>query len=207
MKLEVYTDGSATTKEKPGGYGWVIVIDGTFHSEGSGSLPNATNNDAEMEAAIVGLANLYQLNKHGVPFVDGDVFLVSDSQIVLGWLSGRFRFKQTIKNNKFETLMRLKKMMNVRGRWVEGHTGDEWNERCDKLAGIERKRAMGIEPSKRINRVKMLKEACDKMQSALEYIKSEVIILEQNHDFPRHDIEDRAIEALEHYAQIKEQIK
>ena len=39
MKVEVYTDGSATTKDKPGGYGWVIVIDGKFHSEGSGSLP------------------------------------------------------------------------------------------------------------------------------------------------------------------------
>ena len=40
-------------------------------------------------------------------------------------------------------------MMDVRGRWVEGHTGDEWNERCDKLAGLARKKAMGIEPKKK----------------------------------------------------------
>jgi ribonuclease HI len=161
MKIEVYTDGSATTKDKPGGYGWVIVIEGKFHSEGSGSIPNATNNDAELEAAIVGLANAYRLlpresiyelgNPKPVAEVitQGRVTLVSDSEIVLGWLSGRYRFKQTAKSNKYETLIRLKKMMSVEGRWVHGHTGDEWNERCDKLAGIARKKAMGIEPKKK----------------------------------------------------------
>ena len=56
MKIEVYTDGSATTSEKPGGWGYVIVIDGVKHSEGSGRMETATNNDAELEGAIMGLA-------------------------------------------------------------------------------------------------------------------------------------------------------
>ena len=55
MKIEVWTDGSATIATKPGGFGWVITLDGKFHSEGSGHLEKATNNDAELMASICGL--------------------------------------------------------------------------------------------------------------------------------------------------------
>lgn len=157
MKIEVYSDGSATTKDKPGGYGWVIVIDGKFHSEGSGGLPSATNNDMELEGAIMGLAHafkLYDSYRNGlmsgiVSGPDPSVTLVSDSQIVLGWLSGTFRFKQLDKQQKYFQFIRLKKMMNVVGRWVEGHSGDEYNERCDKLAGKIRDELMGRVPRKK----------------------------------------------------------
>ena len=61
MKIEVYSDGSATTADKAGGWGSVIVIDGALHKELSGHLESATNNDAELEAAIQGLAATYDL--------------------------------------------------------------------------------------------------------------------------------------------------
>ncbi len=169
MKIDVYSDGSATTKDKPGGYGWVIVIDGKFHSEGSGSLLNATNNDAELEAAIMGLANACGIVNNSLleEGLKHSVTLVSDSEIVLGWLTGRYRFKQTAKNNKYESFMRLKKMMNVQARWVEGHTGDEWNERCDKLAGTERRRAMGIEPKKKSSKSILMLKAIKEIDTIL----------------------------------------
>lgn len=158
MDIQVFTDGSATTRDKPGGFAWVITIDGKFHSEGSGSIPNATNNDAELEAAIMGLAHAYGIINNTIAKTES-VTLVSDSEIVLGWLSGRYRFKQAAKQHKYETFIRLKKMMNVQGRWVEGHAGDEWNERCDKLAGIERRRAMGIEPRKKSSKSTLMLKA------------------------------------------------
>lgn len=167
--IEVYTDGSATTRDKPGGYAWVIVIDGKFHSEGSGSIPNATNNDAELEAAVIGLANAWKINPHNLI-----VTLVSDSQIVLGWVSGRYRFKQLQKLHKYEAIQRLKTMMPIKTRWVEGHTGVEWNERCDKLAGAERDKAMGIVKKPRSNKSKNLKDACEKMREALQSIESHI---------------------------------
>lgn len=202
MKIEVYTDGSATTKDKPGGYGWVLIVDGKFHSEGSGSIPNATNNDAELEAAIVGLANAWKLFPRTEDYGNSwRVTLVSDSEIVLGWLSGRYRFKQTAKNNKYETLMRLKRMMSVEGRWVHGHTGDQWNERCDKLAGIQRKLAMGIEPKKRVDRSALLKKACKSMAETLQYIKQECEDLKRDKLFIRDDFIDKAEFALEDYAE------
>lgn len=139
MVIEVYTDGSATIATKPGGYGWVIVVDGTKHSEGNGHLEFATNNDAELEAAIQGLAAAFKLYMVEKPTVL-DVTLVSDSQIVLNWASGAHRFKQAAKMNKYNALRALVTKMLVKTRWVEGHSGDEHNERCDKLANLGRKK-------------------------------------------------------------------
>lgn len=141
MKIEVYADGSATIATKPGGYGWVIVQDGIKVQEGSGRIENATNNDAELEAAIMGLAYVLKmlspmLHKEGQ---EPHVELVSDSQIILGWANGTNRFKQKKKMQKFQALKFLMERLNAKTRWIKGHSGDEHNERCDKLAGWARK--------------------------------------------------------------------
>lgn len=145
MDFEVYTDGSATTKDKPGGWAYVIVKDGVKVTEGSGFSAGATNNDMELEAAIQGLAAAYKLldsisksELMTTPNPNFYVTLVSDSEIVLKWVTGEYRFKQQDKMKKFEQLMRLVKTMDVRTRWVEGHTGVEHNERCDELANEAR---------------------------------------------------------------------
>lgn len=152
MKIEVYTDGSATTSDKPGGYGWVLVVDGLKHGEGNGHMPNASNNDAELEAAIQGLISAYKLilsiprpDDALIPVVPPEVYLVSDSQLILGWASGQYKFKQVAKAEQFQKLRGLVARMQVKTRWVRGHSGDEHNERCDMLAneartGIENKK-------------------------------------------------------------------
>jgi ribonuclease HI len=61
MDFKVYTDGSATTKDKPGGWAYAIVKDGVKVTEGSGFSAGTTNNDMELEAAIQGLAAAYKL--------------------------------------------------------------------------------------------------------------------------------------------------
>lgn len=151
MKIEVYSDGSATIATKPGGYGWVLVIDGQKVDEGSGYMPLASNNDAELEAAIQGLAKVLKMRVDGqIPIGTHTVTLVSDSQIVLGWVSGMFRFKQKAKMQKYEQLMYLVRKLNVQTRWVEGHTGDEHNERCDTLANMARKGTDEEKPKKKL---------------------------------------------------------
>ena len=138
MKIEVYADGSATIATRPGGYGWVIVQDGVKVQEGSGRIENATNNDAELEAAIMGLAYVLKMTASMVGELP-EVELVSDSQIILGWANGTNKFKQKKKMKKFESLSFLVKRLQAKTRWVKGHDGDEHNERCDKLAGWARK--------------------------------------------------------------------
>jgi ribonuclease HI len=141
VKIEAYSDGSATVATKPGGYGYVIVIDGQKVTEGNGHMPNATNNDAELEGAIQGLARVLKMRIDGeIPIGDHEIWLVSDSQITLNWANGTARFKQRNKIKKFEQLQYLVRKLNVKTRHVDGHTGDEHNERCDKLANMGRKK-------------------------------------------------------------------
>lgn len=157
MKIEVYSDGSATTSDKPGGYGWVMVVDGAKTSEGNGHMPNASNNDAELEAAIQGLVAAYKyiLSRTSAPSSDpishGEAYqtsvtLVSDSQLILGWADGQYKFKQSAKMEQFQKLRGLVARMSVKTRWVRGHSGDEHNERCDTLANEAR---TGIEKNQK----------------------------------------------------------
>jgi ribonuclease HI len=153
MHIEVFTDGSATTKENPGGWASVILIDGEKYTEIYGYMPNSSNNDAELEAAIQGLAATLKIindKKQLLCFGGADqeqidrlsskwnVTLISDSQLILGWADGSYKFKQADKIEKFKQLQFLVKRLNVKTQWVEGHSGNEHNERCDKLANEAR---------------------------------------------------------------------
>jgi len=163
MHLEVYTDGSATTNDKPGGYGYVIVIDGKKYSEGSGHIPKASNNDAELEAAIQGLKTAqsilevtpqeYITNIRSENPIKNTVSLVSDSQLILGWANDTYAFRQTDKLHKFQELRLYVFNLNVQTRWVEGHSGNEHNERCDVLANEAR-----LSVQKAIDKVEAIKE-------------------------------------------------
>ncbi|NJO48288.1 MAG: reverse transcriptase-like protein [Leptolyngbyaceae cyanobacterium RM2_2_4] len=178
MKIEVYSDGSATIASKPGGYGWVLVIDGVKVKEGNGHMPKASNNDAELEAAIQGLAHVLKMRLNNqIPIGAHEIVLVSDSQIVLGWVTGAFRFKQKAKMQKFEQLQYLVRKLNVKTRWVEGHTGDEHNERCDTLANMARK--MYDTPKEKPAKVKPARVTLESLLKRIETLEREVRILKE----------------------------
>lgn len=133
--IEVYTDGSATSADKPGGWAFRVVGNGTPIFENSGHMDKASNNDAELEAAIQGLE--YLKKKYEVAQRDPkleEIYLVSDSQLVLGWASGRFRVKQTEKVERVKNLRSLMVSLGVKPKWVRGHAGNAHNIRCDKMA-------------------------------------------------------------------------
>jgi len=178
MKIEVYSDGSATVKTKPGGYGWVMVIDGVKVTEGNGHMPTATNNDAELEGALQGLAHVLKMRNDGkIPIGTHEVILVSDSQIVLGWVTGEYRFKQRDKRHKYDQLMHVVRKLNVKTRWVEGHSGDTYNERCDRLANEGRK--MYDEPKEKLAKVKPIKVTLESLLKRIETLEREVKILKE----------------------------
>jgi len=139
MHIEVYSDGSGMTKKTPAGYGFVVTRDGIKVYEGSGHIEFGTNNDAELQASIEGLDSLNDYMKvENLDLKSMDVTLVSDSQIILNWASGKNAFKQEEKMDKYIKLLRLMGQFNVKTRWVPGHSGDVNNERCDKLANAAR---------------------------------------------------------------------
>lgn len=136
MRIEVYSDGSGTVSTKPGGYGYVVVLDGQAAYEGSGHLDFATNNDCELQGAIEGLDSLHY---HFEPEELTDVWLVSDSEITLGWASGERAFRQEEKILKYQQLTNMMKEYKAKTRWVKGHSGEPFQERCDNLANAARK--------------------------------------------------------------------
>jgi|ERR1051325_10570807 ribonuclease HI len=142
MKFEVYTDGSATTADKPGGFAFVIIRDGVKVSEGSGHLQKATNNVAEITAAIRGLEALqsnpeYAAADSASPRT-ADVVLISDSQLVLRYATGEYQCRKYHLIPLYIALRKNFQKTKATTRWVKGHSGDEHNERCDMLAKAAR---------------------------------------------------------------------
>ena len=139
MIVEVWTDGSATTAEKPGGWAYVILLDGAKVHEASGGMLYCTNNVAELTAADEGLR--YATST----YPDAEITLVSDSMLVLNYTNGTWRCKKFHLALLHSSLRKMYGHFNVDTRWVRGHTGVEHNERCDELAKAEREKLMNAE--------------------------------------------------------------
>jgi ribonuclease HI len=139
MHIEVFCDGSATTADKPGGYAFVILVDGIKYTEASGHIPKATNNVAELTAAISGLEYVKQ---H--PSLSGakSITLISDSQLALKYASGEYRCRKPHLVPLYCKLRQLYIKMNITTKWVKGHSGDIFNEQCDVLAKAAREGAV-----------------------------------------------------------------
>ncbi len=136
-QIVIYTDGGARFNPGPGGYGIVIIENGK-RQELSGGYRLTTNNRMELMACIVALRQVKKTKK--------SVTLYSDSQYVVngitkGWARS-WRQKGWIKSDKqpainpdlWAELLDLVEALDVDFRWVRGHAGNEFNERCDELA-------------------------------------------------------------------------
>ena len=136
--VTVYTDGGAIGNPGPGGYGVVIIPPEGELRELSGGFRRTTNNRMELMACIVALEN-----------IDGrqPIVLYSDSRYMVDAINKRWVFSwkkkgwkkadgQPAKNTDlWERLLKRLEDLEVSFRWVKGHAGQEWNERCDALAG------------------------------------------------------------------------
>lgn len=135
MHIEVYCDGSATTGDKPGGWAFIILVDGVKRTEGSGHLAKATNNVAEITAAIRGLEHV--LNDPSL-LCATTITLTSDSQLTLKYATGEYQCRKYHLVPLYCKLRQLHDKLKITTRWVKGHTGEEHNERCDELAKAAR---------------------------------------------------------------------
>jgi ribonuclease HI len=126
----IYTDGACSGNPGAGGWGTLINFsDGTVE-ELSGSSRQTTNNQMEMQAAI---AALEYLSAHPQP---DSIPLYTDSKYV-NWKRNNWKTssKQPVKNQElWQHLDRLNSQHKVQWNWVEGHSGNPGNERCDAIA-------------------------------------------------------------------------
>jgi len=134
----VYTDGGAVGNPGPGGYGVVIIPPQGERKELSGGYRLTTNNRMELMAGIVALE-----------YLDDDlpILLNSDSRYMVDAINKKWALSWREKDWKkadgnpaknpdlWERLLNRLETLQVIFRWVKGHAGHAWNERCDQLAG------------------------------------------------------------------------
>jgi len=86
-------------------------------------LGNATNQQAEIAAATIGLRNLTEPCK---------VRVLSDSRYVVETMTGNFRKKTNL--DWWEKLDKAAQKHEIKWEWVKGHAGHQVQEVADKMA-------------------------------------------------------------------------
>lgn len=135
MSIVIYTDGACSGNPGPGGWGALLKWNG-HEKELLGGEADTTNNRMEMMAVIKALEAIKK---------PSDITLYTDSKYVLQgateWLEGwkargwKSASKKPVKNQDlWEQVDSQIQRHNVKFIWVKGHSGDENNERVDKLA-------------------------------------------------------------------------
>ena len=153
-KVVIYTDGGCEPNPGLGGWGAVLLYNttkGLRKREISGRQKKTTNNRMELQAVIGAIETL---------IYPCEILIISDSQYVVqgtgnwnngkpvnptGWMVNwkkrgwQRKEGKLINNDLWRKLYNLViKQKSVRMKWVKGHAGNKYNERCDQLAYEQR---------------------------------------------------------------------
>ena len=135
-KVTVYTDGACSGNPGSGGWGAVLKF-GAHTREISGFEPDTTNNRMELTAAVKALQTLKE--PCIVTLYSDSAYLVNSFQQhwltkwqLNGWKTSK---KGPVENQDlWRELLDLTSTHRVEWLKVKGHSDNEFNNRCDKLA-------------------------------------------------------------------------
>ena len=136
--VRIYSDGACSGNPGPGGWAAVLLY-GKHTKEISGGEPFTTNNRMELMAAISALGQLKE--SCNVDFhTDSEYVRRGIGEWLRGWKRNGWKRadKEPVKNRElWEMLDEQVSRHHIKWHWIRGHSGDEWNERCDALAVAE----------------------------------------------------------------------
>ena len=134
MQITIYTDGACDihADSQPGG--WAAILQATDENGAvvkekvvSGGAENTTNNQMELRAVTEGLRLLTRATA---------LTVVTDSRYVIDIAT---RKKKVVKNKSlWQDFFRVADGHYIDWEYVAGHSGNELNERCDRLAVAEK---------------------------------------------------------------------
>ena len=118
------------------------MVYGRYEKILCGGEHNTTNNRMELTAAIQGLSAIklekLKSKKHIVYLTTDSLYLKNGIQMwIAGWKKNNWRTasKRVVKNQDlWKELDRLNALMQIKWRWVRGHSGYLENERADQIA-------------------------------------------------------------------------
>ena len=123
-KIKLYTDGSC--RNQIGGYAFIILRD-SHELMWSDRVLETTNNRMELLAVIEALKCLAS---------DEPCIVYSDSQWVINCALKNWKRNKNLDLWE-EYDAEAVKHCEIEYKWVKGHSGDKYNELCDKLAYAE----------------------------------------------------------------------
>ncbi|AFV12640.1 ribonuclease H [Thermacetogenium phaeum DSM 12270] len=135
-EVTIYTDGACSGNPGPGGWAAVLVCNG-HQKEISGREELTTNNRMELTASIEALKQLKE--PCHVHIYSDSAYLVNAFQKkwVKNWKKNGWRTAsgRPVENRDlWEELLAVMRPHSVCWHKVEGHRGNPYNERCDRLA-------------------------------------------------------------------------
>lgn len=146
MPIVAYTVGGCSPNPGPGGWG-VVIVETKGLTDLYGGDPNTTNDRMELTAAIRALEYLPD---------ETFIHLRCDSRYVVdsiskwipewkakGWRSSK---GEVMNLDLMQHLDILASQRDVRAFWIPSHSGDEFNERADRLAARGRREVSGHPP-------------------------------------------------------------
>ncbi len=137
-KVTIYTDGACSGNPGPGGWG-AVLLSGEHRKEISGGDPQTTNNRMELTAAIEALKALKACSQVNL-YTDSTYVKKGITEWINNWKKNGWKRRSgkrflLVKNaDLWRELDRLVAGHDITFHWVEGHAGNEENERCDELA-------------------------------------------------------------------------
>lgn len=138
----IYTDGGCSGNPGPGGWAYVVVEKGQVVHSASGGEKLTTNNKMELTAVIQALKYVIsQGEKNCEVTTDSQYVKNGITQWIHNWKKKNWRTAggDPVKNQEYwMALDHIASLLNVKWSWVKGHAGNEFNELCDQMVGIER---------------------------------------------------------------------
>ena len=139
--IDVYTDGSCINNPGPGAYSYVILKSGNVLHKFSCGFLHTTNNRMELLAVIEAL--IYIKSNCDVL---SEINIFSDSKYVTDtfnkqWINvwERRNFKGVLNIDLWKRYLKIAEGLKIKHIWVEGHSGNFYNEECNRNAINEAK--------------------------------------------------------------------
>lgn len=134
----IYTDGACSGNPGPGGWAAILMF-GEHKKSISGAEKDTTNNRMEVTAAIEGLKALKRPCK---------VDMYTDSAYLCNafrehwinawqrdnWMRGPKKNQPVANRELWQELVGLTRVHSVTWHKVKGHSSNEWNNECDRMA-------------------------------------------------------------------------
>lgn len=136
--IKIYTDGSCLGNPGPGGWAALIIIEGK-EKEIAGHEKDTTNNRMEMTAIIRALEYLRE-NLNKTTLATSKINIYSDSNLLMQTLN--LGWKRKANTDLWAELDKLRAWLNIKWQWVKAHHTDKYNNRVDKLAISQAKKAI-----------------------------------------------------------------